>query len=121
MTPRCLLILLFCMVPLLSGAATLPIHKDQSFTQARARLVSAKWKPVKMHDPHDEFEGVERQLVKRGFMEFDSCSIDSSRCILYYRKGKSCLRLDTLGEQVNDMTIVQWSSECPEQPTPAKH
>jgi hypothetical protein len=55
-------------------------------------------------------------LVKRGFKEVDSCSVDSSRCILYYKKGGQCLRLDTMGEQVKFMKVVRWSEECPGAP-----
>jgi hypothetical protein len=104
-------------LPLIVFGATVHLHKDQSFTQARARLIKDKWKPVPMHvDDQYGYEGVEKQLVKRGFKEVDSCSVDSSRCILYYRKGEHCLRLDTIGEQVKFMKVVQWSEECPDSP-----
>lgn len=112
-----MLALVLCVTSWVSPSLALPLHKDQRFTQARAKLIASKWTPVALHLRHEpELEGVEKQLAKRGFMEFDSCSIDSSRCILYYRKASDCLRLDTIGEQVNDMTVVQWSNECPPKP-----
>lgn len=48
------------------------------------------------------YDGAEKRLAERGFLEVDSCSIDAgANCILYYKKAAKCLRLDTVGEQVN--------------------
>ena len=117
MKPTRFLLILFATVAMPSFAANVYIHKDQPFTQVRARLIKDKWKPVPMHlDDQYGYEGVEKHLVKRGYKEVDSCSIDSSRCILYYKKGKQCLRLDTIGEQVKFMKVEQWSNECPDAP-----
>jgi phage tail sheath gpL-like len=55
-------------------------------------------------------------LAARKFIELDTCSFDSSRCILYYSKKGTCLRVDTIGEQFNDMTVTRWTDECPEMP-----
>jgi hypothetical protein len=102
------------MLPMAVLAVPLHIHKDQPFLQARTRLLKNHWKPGPMHEADEyRYEGVEKQLVTRGFKEVDSCSVDSSRCILYYKKGEHCLRLDTIGEQVKFMKVVQWSEECP--------
>ncbi|RTL28051.1 MAG: hypothetical protein EKK47_16470 [Burkholderiales bacterium] len=97
--------------------AAVHLHEGQLFTSARKSLIKDKWVPVPMHtNDHYVYEGVEKQLVKRGFKEVDSCSMDSSRCILYYKRGRECLRLDTVGEQVVGMKVEQWSSECPDAP-----
>ncbi|MDE2402670.1 MAG: hypothetical protein KGL90_13490 [Burkholderiales bacterium] len=99
-----------------AGAAA-HLHEGQLFTSARKSLIKDKWMPVSMHANDDYvYEGVEKQLVKRGFKEVDSCSMDSSRCILYYKRGKECLRLDTVGEQLTMMKVEQWSSECADAP-----
>ncbi len=60
-----------------------------------------------------EYSGAELQLTARKFFEADSCSYDSSRCILFYAKRGICLRIDTIGEKLNDMAVTRWAFECP--------
>jgi hypothetical protein len=83
----------------------------------KSKLVKQGWKPTRMHtsDGYD-YSGVEKELAARKFFELDTCSFDSSRCILYYAKKGTCLRVDTIGEQFNDMTVTRWTRECPEAP-----
>ncbi|MBT9263460.1 hypothetical protein KKQ10_01090 [Pseudomonas sp. MG-9] len=84
---------------------------------ARSKLIKQGWKPTRMHTTDGyEYSGVEKELAARKFFELDTCSFDSSRCILYYSKKAACLRVDTIGEQFNDMTVTRWTSECPEAP-----
>lgn len=105
--------------PLLAMASDAPvrIREGQSFVAARKVLLKDRWRPIPMHtDGGYQYEGVEKHLIKRGFNEVDSCSIDSSRCILFYKRAGRCLRVDTIGEQVAFMKVVQWSDECPDAP-----
>jgi len=84
---------------------------------AKSKLVKQGWKPTLMHSNDGyEYSGVEKELATRNFFELDTCSFDSSRCILYYAKKGTCLRVDTIGEQFNDMTVTRWTRECPEAP-----
>lgn len=84
---------------------------------AKSKLVKQGWKPTRMHTNDSyEYSGVEKELATHKFFELDTCSFDSSRCILYYAKKGTCLRVDTLGEQFNDMTVTRWTRECPEAP-----
>jgi hypothetical protein len=84
---------------------------------AKSKLVKQGWKPTRMHTTDGyEYSGVEKELAARKFFELDTCSFDSSRCILYYSKKAACLRVDTIGEQFNDMKVTRWTSECPETP-----
>ncbi|WDR37908.1 hypothetical protein NN484_09265 [Pseudomonas serboccidentalis] len=84
---------------------------------ARSKLVKQGWKPTRMHTNDGyEYSGVEKELAARKFFELDTCSFDSSRCILYYSKKAACLRVDTIGEQFNEMKVTRWTSECPEAP-----
>jgi hypothetical protein len=87
----------------------------QPFILARKHLLDAGWKPVKIYrNVNYEYVGVENRLVEHGFLEFDACSIDAgSLCDFYYRKAGKCLRVDTVGEQVRDMKVLQWTHECP--------
>ncbi|MGE1172761.1 hypothetical protein [Pseudomonas sp. BW7P1] len=64
-----------------------------------------------------EYGGVERELAARDFLELDTCSFDSSRCILFYSKKDACLRVDTMGEQLKDMAVTRWADECPDAPS----
>lgn len=82
---------------------------------AKSKLVKQGWKPTPMHTTDGyEYSGVEKELATRKYFELDTCSFDSSRCILYYSKKGACLRVDTIGEQFNDMTVTRWTGECPE-------
>jgi hypothetical protein len=84
---------------------------------ARYRLIEQGWQPIRMHATDGyEYSGVERQLAARKFFEVDVCSFDSSRCILFYARHGTCLRVDTLGEQLDDMTVTRWTDECPDGP-----
>jgi hypothetical protein len=81
----------------------------------KSKLLKQGWKPTRMHTNDGyEYSGVEKELATRKFFELDTCSFDSSRCILYYAKKGTCLRVDTIGEQFNDMTVTRWTRECPE-------
>ena len=84
---------------------------------ARSELVQQGWKPTRMHITDGyEYSGVEKELAAHKFFELDTCSFDSSRCILYYAKKGACLRVDTIGEQFNDVTVTRWTRECPDAP-----
>jgi hypothetical protein len=93
------------------------IAVGEPLVAARAKLVRQGWKPTRMHTTDGyEYSGVERDLAARKFFEVDVCSFDSSRCILFYSKNGACLRVDTIGEQFNDMTVTRWADECPDAP-----
>lgn len=107
-----------------SGSATprktsetgMPMLKiGEPFLHARARIIRIGWKPIRLHSNDEyEYDGAEKRLVERGFREVDSCSIDAgANCILYYGMAARCLRLDTVGEQVNEMKVTHWANECP--------
>lgn len=82
---------------------------------AKSKLVKQGWKPTRTHTTDGyEYSGMEKELATRNYFELDTCSFDSSRCILYYSKKGACLRVDTIGEQFNDMTVTRWTGECPE-------
>ncbi|MGY2439840.1 hypothetical protein [Pseudomonas sp. SDO52101_S400] len=85
---------------------------------ARSKLIKQGWKPTRMHTRDGyEYSGVERELAARNFLELDTCSFDSSRCILFYSKKGACLRVDTMGERLKDMAVTRWADECPGAPS----
>jgi hypothetical protein len=98
-----------------SGVEKLHLVVGEPFLHARSRVIRLGWKPTPMHrDDNHEYDGPERRLAERSILEVDSCSIDAgANCILYYQKNTECLRLDTVGEQVDKMKITRWASECP--------
>ncbi len=97
--------------------AATQLKAGDSFETARSRLIKRGWKPVRMHaNDHYEYDGAEKRLVERKYYEVDSCSVDSARCVLYYTKAGKCLRVDTIGEQVREMTVTRWVQECPGEP-----
>jgi len=90
------------------------IAVDEPLVSARPKLIKQGWKPTRMHTSDGyEYSGVERELAARNFLELDTCSFDSSRCILFYSKKGACLRVDTISEQLKDMTVTGWTDECP--------
>lgn len=94
------------------------IAVDEPLVSARFKLIKQGWKPTRMHTRDGyEYSGVERELAARNFLELDTCSFDSSRCILFYSKKGACLRVDTMGEQLKDMTVTRWAEECPDTPS----
>lgn len=90
----------------------------EPFLSARSKILKAGWRPIRMHSNEDyEYSGTERLLAERKFLEVDYCSTDAgSLCVLYYRKGRQCLRLGTVGEQLKCMEVTRWSAECPAEP-----
>lgn len=91
------------------------IAVDEPLVSARSKLIKQGWKPTRMHISDGyEYSGVERELAAHNFLELDTCSFDSSRCILFYSKKGTCLRVDTIGEQLKDMTVTRWTDECPD-------
>jgi hypothetical protein len=106
--------------PLIAAAYPPYLKPDRPFTNTRKLLIKDGWKPIPMHtNDHYEYDGVEKELVRRKYMEVDSCSNDSARCVLYYRKKDACLRVDTIGEHVRGMKVVRWTDECPAPASPA--
>jgi hypothetical protein len=97
-----------------SGIEGLQLKAGESFLEARSRIIKFGWKPIRMHNDNYEYDGAEKRLAERRFLEVDSCSIDAgANCILYYSKAAKCLRLDTVGEQVDQMNVTRWTNECP--------
>lgn len=97
-----------------SGISNLNLKIGEPFLRARTRIVKSGWTPNPIHSKdHYEYSGAEKRLAERGFLEVDMCSVDAgANCILYYTKGSKCLRVDTVGEQVKQMTVTRWTDEC---------
>ena len=113
------LILSLVAAPLFAASYPPYLQPELRFTKARMLLLEDGWKPIPMHvNDHYEYDGVEKELVRRKFMEVESCSNDSARCVLYYRKKDACLRVDTIGEHVRGMKVVRWTDECPAPASP---
>ena len=94
------------------GPAGITVHEP--LMQARGKLLQHGWKPVRLHAADGyAYSGAELQLTGRKIFEVDACSADSSRCILVYKKNGTCLRVDTIGERLADMTVTRWVHQCP--------
>lgn len=104
-----------------SNIATSRLNEGMPFLSARARLIKAGWVPIHLHaNDHYEYIGAERRLIENNIFEVDFCSVDrGALCAIYYVKEKSCLRVDTVGEQVQWMRVTGWREECPEGQHPA--
>lgn len=93
------------------------IVEGEALLSARAKLIEQGWRPTRRHAADGyEYSGAELQLAGHKIVELDSCSMDSSRCILYYSRNGKCLRMDSIGEQLRDMTVTRWTDECPDAP-----
>jgi hypothetical protein len=110
---KLLLLMLMLLNPLQALATHSYLKTGYSFTESRRFLIKDGWMPVRMHaNDNYEYDGVEKELVTLKILEVESCSIDTSRCIFFYKKNNKCLRLDAMGEHVSIMKIVRWSNEC---------
>lgn len=98
-----------------SGVEGFKLRAGEPFLEARSRIIGSGWKPIRMHgNDNYAYDGAEKRLAERGYLEVDTCSIDAgANCILYYGNAEKCLRLDTVGEQVKDMKVTRWTNECP--------
>lgn len=100
-----------CCASFLVNATEIPIKEGMSFTSARRALIQNGWKP----NPTDsERIGVENILIRKGFIEIESCTMGIQFCSFYYLKGQTCLGVATVGEEIKDMKIYSWNFECPE-------
>ncbi|QNA90343.1 hypothetical protein G4G28_20890 [Massilia sp. Dwa41.01b] len=100
-----------------NAAATrsVPLKVGVPLLQARARILKSGRKPVPMHQTDGyEYDGTEKQLVQRHIVEVEFCTLDAGvLCTFYYIKNATGLRVETIGEKVSYMTVVQWTNECP--------
>lgn len=99
----------------ISNHEAVKIKIGETLLDVRTRLLGLGWTPVHVHSNDNySYSGAEARLVERHFFEVDSCSTDrGANCVLYYRRQRQCLRLDTVGEEVKDMKITRWTNECP--------
>jgi len=88
----------------------------QPFLETRARLLKLGWKPIPRHQNDGyEYSGIEKDLVRRQFVELEGCSVDAGvLCIFYYSNSTKCLRIDTAGEDSARITVIRWIEECPD-------
>jgi hypothetical protein len=98
-----------------SGIESTPLKVGDPFLAVRSRILRSGWHPTRMQSNDDyEYFGAERELTHRKYIEFDSCSMDAGAlCIFYYSKGTECLRVETVGEQLNEMKVTRWTNACP--------
>lgn len=98
------------------GMPELRLKIGESILSARSRIIKLGWKPIPMHQTDNyEYDGTEKQFIKRGIVELDSCTVDAGAlCTLYYIKAARCLRVDTIGENLSQITVTRWTAECPE-------
>jgi hypothetical protein len=99
-----------------SAVQEVSLKVGEQFLRARARIIKQGWKPIPMHQ-NDGYErsGTDRLLAERKVFEVDSCSVDAGvLCTFYYKKMAKCLRVDTVGENVAQITVTRWTEECPD-------
>ena len=100
--------------PAFAGPAGVNLRKGELFLKARQRLITQGWKPVRMHVSDQwEYTGLDRAFFERDVHELDSCTVDISLCIFYYRKDGRCLRVNTRGETIATNKVTGWQDECP--------
>ncbi len=101
-------------LPAFAAAPPVQMHVGESFLPARARLVKAGWKPMRIARGDYVISGAETSLAKMRIYEFESCSMSAgSLCIFYYRKRNTCLRVYTIGEEPRVMKVTGSMKECP--------
>lgn len=111
MKPLKILICLLFSVSFFANATDVPIREGMSFLKARKALIKDGWKP---NPTYSGEPGVEKIYIRKGFIEFESCTVGIQYCDLNYKKNEICLGVATIGEEVKDMKIYSWNFECPE-------
>jgi len=92
------------------------LKKGMTLSAARSLLIHQGWWAVNVHDGEKyEYIGIESLLINANIKEVESCAIDKAVCIFNYKKGNKCLRLFTHGEEVNDMRVISWTCDCPDE------
>ena len=102
------------LLPAIVFAAPADLRKDMPYLfAARKLLLKEGWMPANLH-LHDDYAmiGVEHELSRNNFKEFESCSIDYSNCVMRYKRARQCLTVYTIGEKIRDMKVVDWNSQC---------
>lgn len=95
-----------------SAVAGVKLREGEVFAPARARLVKQGWKPANVHPDKNEYIDPDTRAKLGTFPEVHVCSMDTASCILYYTKAGKCLRVDTVGETIKAMKVVEWRQEC---------
>lgn len=91
------------------------LKKGITLSAARSLLIHQGWLAVNVHDGEKyEYIGIENLLINANIKEVESCAIDKAICIFNYKKNNKCLRLFTLGEEVNEMRVISWTCDCPD-------
>ena len=97
-----------------TNARNVSLKKGALFVSVRANLIKAGWRPAHIHDSEYEYTGTERILAERHIYEVEACSTDrGSLCIFYYVAKQGCLRIDTVGEKLDEMHVTRWDHTCP--------
>jgi len=93
------------------------LKENMSFLQARKIVLAHGWHPYKTHlTGKDGFPwaAIERKLLNRGMEEVSSCSLGETDCNFFYTRGKTCLQVETRGEQIKWMRVIDWKIvTCP--------
>lgn len=108
-----LAIMTLLLAPTICNASDIPLKKDMPFTEARKALLKHHWKPQKTKRQTEHF-AVDKILLKKKIIEVDICTVDSF-CIFNYKKNNECLKVVAHGENLNDLTITNWDSSCPDE------
>jgi hypothetical protein len=91
------------------------IKQGMRFRAAINLIKHQQWRPFDVHAQYGyELIGLEKKLYDLGFNAIESCSFEQAICVFNYIKNNRCLRLMTIGERMKDMTVYQWSFECPQ-------
>ncbi|MBT1072774.1 hypothetical protein [Pelotalea chapellei] len=89
------------------------LDNGKPFIAIRKLLINKGWKPVNVHKSDDyKSNDMTSRLLIYNIIEVESCNIDMQNCIFNYKKGKVCLRLFTVGEEINDLNVNYWTFDC---------
>ncbi len=96
---------------LCGGTVTVPNIYNMKIDEARAALIAKGWSPAPHDDTASPRLGQEAKLVKRGFIETDSCSEGLDFCVFSYRSGTSSLAVTTVGDDPAP-PVIHYNAQC---------
>lgn len=99
------------------------IYKGDGYSRARRKLIRQGWKPVVTHFKNNLGDEMRLQaggedLIKAGYKEIQYCAgTEVGACLFNFKKGRICLRIQTLGEYAPgkyDVAVNAWNNKCPD-------
>lgn len=81
----------------------------RDYASARKILIKDRWVPI----PYTETQAMEHERkIRRKYPEMDNCAVDRPVCSFSFKKAGKCMRIITLGEEMESFTVNAIAYDC---------